>query len=949
MQFSQKNNCSHPGLKLSILLASVLFITTTSFSQKVTVNPTVTPAVFTPNDQITITYDVTGTSLATLANAWIWVWIPGKNVDARYNINPATAAADAAKFTKSTANNKTTWTITFKPADFFGVSIANEKQMGVLIKAQDWSGGQSSDFILNFGFQATLTNPFQNSVFVNAGQVLNISATSPIPASFNLYVNEVLTDSKAEFTNYTYNLNIPQSPSGGKVKIIVTSATGAVSELNFTWLLRVTSASVPRPAGIIPGINYGNDPSKVTLCLTAPGKNSVYALGDFSDWEILPSNLMKKDGDYFWIELTGLTSGKEYGFQYLVNESVKIADPYSDKILDPDDQYIPAGTYPGLMTYPAKALSSKWYENRVAIFQTGQLAYNWKVKNFKAPKKESLVIYEALIRDLFASGKRNYQTLIDTISYFKRLGINAIELMPVTEFNGNESWGYNPTFMFAPDKYYGTKDKLKEFIDVCHQNGIAVILDIVMNQQDIPNPYVLMDFDTEKMIPTSANKWFNVTATHPFNVFYDMNHESAYTKKYLDTVNYYWMKEYKIDGFRFDLSKGFTQTNNPTNTSAWTAYDASRIAILKRMADKIWEHHPEGYVILEHLGDNTEEKELASHRAAEGKGMMLWGKMTDQYNQSTMGFSSNSAIAGVYHGSRTWTVPHLIGYMESHDEERLMFKNLQFGASQDNYNVKDLGTALSRMQAASLMFYTIPGPKMLWQFGELGFELSINRCENGTISTNCRLSNKPPKWEYLNEAKRLELFNHKADLIRLKKWYNVFQDGQLTMGSDGLIKHAVIRNKNYTSTPADSTQMSAVIAANFELTEKSFEINFPHTGIWYNYYTGGEINVTGEKRMIALQAGGYFLATNVRIGEEVITAVTEKSAIKNIFFPNPAESIIQAKHEIKQLTAISLNGHQIRLSRNGNNTWSTSELSPGLYVLKGLTVSGWVTERVLIR
>ena len=117
--------------------------------------------------------------------------------------------------------------------------------------------------------------------------------------------------------------------------------------------------------------------------------------------------------------------------------------------------------------------------------------------------------------------------------------------MPITEFNGNESWGYNPTFMFAPDKYYGTKNKLKEFIDKCHQLGIAVILDMVMNHHDLPNPYVIMDFDFNAFKPTANNQWFNTDAKHPFNVFFDMNHESSYTKKYLDTINYYWLNEYK--------------------------------------------------------------------------------------------------------------------------------------------------------------------------------------------------------------------------------------------------------------------------------------------------------------------------------------------------------------------------------------------------------------------
>src|SRR5690606_36259491 len=263
---------------------------------------------------------------------------------------------------------------------------------------------------------------------------------------------------------------------------------------------------------------------------------------------------------------------------------------------------------------------------------------------------ENLVIYELLIRDFFAPGERSYKNLMDTISYFKRLGVNAVELMPVMEFNGNEGWGYNPAFMFAPDKYYGPGHMLKAFVDRCHEEGIAVILDIAMTHQDLPNPYVMMDFDFNTMKPEPDNKWFNTNATHPFNVFYDMDHESVYTQAYLDTVAHYWIHEYHVDGYRFDLSKGFTQTPNPSNVSAWSAYDASRIALLKRMADEIWLHSPDAFIILEHFAANQEEKELVEYRADEGKGMLVWGNLNQAYNQNTMGYAEDSDITWIdYH------------------------------------------------------------------------------------------------------------------------------------------------------------------------------------------------------------------------------------------------------------------------------------------------------------
>jgi 1,4-alpha-glucan branching enzyme len=913
------------------LLLILTGISSMSLAQSIALNPTITPSVFQHNSQITVTYDVTGTSMASLSNAWIWVWIPGKSINAKYNLNPATAAADPAKFTKSVSGGITKFTITFKPSDFFSSDISSEVQMGMLLKANDWPNGQTSDYFANFGFKISLVAPTLFPVATQEGNLININATAPTSANFQLFINDVLTNAQNATLNYAFVYTVPATPLDATVKIVATAVSGgATSEVSFQYVVKQNSPVVSRQAGIIAGINYHDDPTKVTLCFWAPGKTSVYALGDFSNWDVKSENLMNRDGEYFWKELTGITPGQEYGFQYWLEGALRVAEPFADKILDPDDQYIPTASYPNLKRYPTKALSSKWYENRVAVFQTNQVEYNWQVSNFVKPKKESLVVYEVLLRDYFDAGKRNYQNLIDTLSYLKRLGVNAIELMPVMEFNGNESWGYNPTFMFAPDKFYGTKNKLKEFIDTCHQNGIAVIFDIAMNHQDIPNSFAMQDFNFSTFKPNPTNRWFNVNPTHPFNVFNDMNHESSYTKQYLDTVNHYWLNEYKIDGYRFDLTKGFTQTNNINNVDAWSAYDASRIALLKRMSDKIWEHTPDAYVIFEHLGVNQEEKELAEYRANEGKGIMFWGKMTDEYNQNTMGYVSGSDITRVYHGTRGWSVPNLVGYMESHDEERLMFKNLQFGNSATGYNVKELATALKRMETASVMFYTIPGPKMLWQFGELGFDYSINRCDNGTISNDCRLSIKPAVWDYQEEGPRRKLYKLTADLIKLKKSANVFQDGVATFASDNLIKAVVIKNKNYTVTPADSTEMSAVVVANFDLGTKSYSLSFPHTGIWYEYYSRTSIEVTSPAVSVTLLAGEFKLFTNVVLASSLITAVKEGTSLS--MYPNPVGDYIESAEALDQLSLISVAGRKYSLTRLNLFQWDVSTVPAGLYV-----------------
>ncbi len=182
-------------------------------------------------------------------------------------------------------------------------------------------------------------------------------------------------------------------------------------------------------------------------------------IGDFNDWKVDSSYYMHKeevtpDSVTWWLTINNLNPGEEYAFQYLVDGKIRVGDPYSGKVLDPsNDQYISDTTYPGLKPYPYGKTAEM-----VSVLQTDQQPYQWQTTNFERPAKTDLVIYEMLLRDFVST--HDYKTLKDTLGYLKNLGINAIELMPVMEFEGNESWGYNPAFHGALDKYYGPKERL---------------------------------------------------------------------------------------------------------------------------------------------------------------------------------------------------------------------------------------------------------------------------------------------------------------------------------------------------------------------------------------------------------------------------------------------------------------------------------------------------------
>lgn len=171
--------------------------------------------------------------------------------------------------------------------------------------------------------------------------------------------------------------------------------------------------------------------------------------------------------------------------------------------------------------------------------------------------------------------------------------------MPVNEFEGNTSWGYNPSFYFAVDKYYGTKNDLRAFVDECHSQGMAVIIDLVLNHSFGQSPFYLLYKDADGK-PSADNPWYNQESNiknTSLSWGYDFNHESEYTRALVDSVAGFWMSEYKIDGFRYDFTKGFS--NTPYGENDWAnGPDNARIANLKRMSAAVQKRQPGAYVIL---------------------------------------------------------------------------------------------------------------------------------------------------------------------------------------------------------------------------------------------------------------------------------------------------------------------------------------------------------------
>ena len=694
------------------------------------------------------------------------------------------------------------------------------------------------------------------------------------------------------------------------------------------------------PEGVKQGINYNEDGS-VTFVLYDKDKAGAshtycYIVGDWNNWERVKEGAMFRDNSagMWWITLDGFEADKEYRFQYRLGNAsgsdTYVSDPYTEIVYDQwNDQYID-----GVPAFPegAKAL--------VSAFQINRPSYSWKHSDFRVEDKHDLVIYEMLFRDFTKS--QDIEGAMAELDYIENLGVNAVQLMPVQEFDGNLSWGYNPNHWFALDKYYGTREEYKEFVDECHARGLAVIVDVVYNHATGSHPWAKMWWNGSAT--AENNPFFNVTPTHPYNVYHDMNHENAMVKEHVKRSLEYLLTEYDVDGFRFDLTKGFTQTDSGGDNgdvAKWGRYDQSRVDILKGYADHIWSVNDNAVVIFEHLSDLDEEKVLAEH------GMQLWRNVNHEYRSAVGGGTgdftnmySNAPFGG------------FVGYMESHDEERLCYgattstssvtwgicgtltswgtspdialsadgpffvaKNVTFAAddmfkirgnsswddafnygastkghklpldagyvltlgsgSQDmaapaagTYDVyfnpdvqtvwvmtagkrpedpsvtpgeseDALTVAMRRAGASAAFFLTVPGPKMIWQFGEIGYDY--------TIEHNGRTGEKPVVTaEYMADPARKGLYDTYATLLKFRRENPRFfdKDAKFEWTPSGAVKKITCS--------VDGKTFHVV--GNFGKTSTTYTVP---SGSWTDYINGG--SVSGS---VTLKQGEFRLLTD---------------------------------------------------------------------------------------
>jgi len=681
----------------------------------------------------------------------------------------------------------------------------------------------------------------------------------------------------------------------------------------------------PRPADTHLGPNIKG--TEVTFVLHAPSQPLVQLRiapsgRTLSQVESTPMQLSPDEEDIWWITVT-LDEGL-YSYDYSMLNGQTVSDPFARRVVDGVSQ---------LSTEPGGTTANN---------------YPWRSDGFVKPAKDALIIYELHIDDFVAqgSGKGRFNDLEENLDYLDYLGINAIELMPISEFPGRRSWGYNPQFHFAPEETYGTPADLKRLIDAAHTRGIAVILDIVLNHMVDSSPLWRIEpdfalnpyFKSENDIRSNETKgsWGQR----------DMDHFTEETQRYISSILRFWVEEYRIDGFRFDFTRGI-------------GWDLSK----KELGILGWSHRLKErdrtvYQIAEHLA--ADPFLISNSTLDAGWHDSFYDQIhADIWSPKPSMTTVLKQIVGLHEysnmgSSRYGTLTEAVKSTVTHDEQSLLQEMIEFKLFSEEI-------ALQRDLLYSTLLFTSQGIPMLWQGQEFAFQSGWTD-ENGNGNWDEeKLRYRPVDWLRLASPEGKKHFELYRRLIQFRKESQAIRHGELVelarYEGDRTVAWSLVDNR------ISGSSEKVVVVANFSSVERTFtDIAWPAAGNWYNILTG-EI-LTATDTTIASLNVPEFSAVVFQHGQPVSlidlppTSPDEMSVISN--YPNPfnestiIELILPDLSEVT-LTIYDVSGREAAILVNRplssgvhRITWNASDFRSGVYIAKVKIGKREFTEKMLL-
>ena len=411
----------------------------------------------------------------------------------------------------------------------------------------------------------------------------------------------------------------------------------------------------------------------------APTRVSALARGDFNAWGT--SNPLTKVGEYFIGRVNGVADRAQY--KYFFNNVAWNTDARARSI-------------------NASASSNAYVED--------PFRFLWTSDSFRTPDVDSMVVYQMHIGTF--SGRNDplgspafpggYRAVADRVQHLVDLGVNAVQICPVTEFPGDVSAGYNPQTQWAPEWKYGTPDDFKYMVDRLHARGIAVIMDIVWNHFTT-NDNFMWNYDGSQTYFDSPQ------VDTPWGAQADF--DKAAVRDYYANSAEYWLEEYRLDGFRMDAT-GYMDIGQPV--SGWQ--------LMQRMNDEIDQRFVDRITVAEQLPNDAA---VSAPTSGGGAGfdaqyhMQFRDAIRNAINDAAFGNPSMNAVRNALLGSgATISGRKAWNYFQLHDEAwptsggQRFVKNIDTSAPYDDVYAK------GRMKLAMGLLLTAPGVPVFLQGDE---------------------------------------------------------------------------------------------------------------------------------------------------------------------------------------------------------------------------------------
>ncbi|BAS58586.1 alpha amylase [Leptolyngbya boryana NIES-2135] len=509
--------------------------------------------------------------------------------------------------------------------------------------------------------------------------------------------------------------------------------------------------------------------------LFAPRNEAVELIGSFSDWQGVP---MEKDETGFFRVQLELKDG-DYQYKFRIK--------HQDKWIETNDPYMTE--------------MDRKTQNGIVHIKEGQRildTFIWQHDDSFLPDNRDLVLYEMHIADFCnadPSDPTKFKQALEKLDYLSELGINAIALMPITEYAGDYRWGYMPQHFFALESSYGKPADFKSFVDECHARGIRVFIDCIFNHTHEESPLLLIDRDYwyyhDRHYPEDdANYWGPELSYEN----YDPDRDIRPTWNYVNAIVQFWTHEYHIDGIRYDAVRQiandeffgwlFEQVKVPKPFFHIAEHipDSSEICKPQGVFDACW-HESFRYFLTDLLiGKDIDFNEFKSAIAAQPQG----------YAEATS----------------------VINYLATHDREHLIVE-LQDAGIDD----------LDRIKLGAMIQFTALGIPMLWMGDEFGQD---------TYKTETTTEPNPLDWSLLQ--KNQPLFDFYKRLIALRHEKSSLRSDNLEFFHENGKVLAYVR--------WNEAGERMVVVANF--SDQDFENyaidHFPADGTWKDWSDGQEVD-----------------------------------------------------------------------------------------------------------